>query len=408
LVSGILGGRDRKEMMQEQFVDTPDELLALCERLKGSEWLALDTEFIREKTYYPRLCLIQVCNGEVAACVDPLKLDDLTPLLDILYDGSILKVLHAARQDLEIFLHDHRQLPMPVFDTQPAAALLGHGDQIGYANLVKQMLDIELPKDQTRTDWSQRPLDEQQQRYALDDVVYLGQLYLHMRGHLFDRERLQWLAADFATLVDPHTYFPEPQEMWKRTKGKQALRGKQLAVLKKLAAWREQQARKRDLPRKWILKDEVMIELSRRMPHDAGGLSKIRGLEPGQIRREGETLIGLIDEGSQLPREQWPSDKGRPKPMGAQQEAMVDMLNAALRLIADEHQLSPMAIATRKELEKFVRGEPDCVLLEGWRHSLAGDSLAAVMRGEQRLEVQQGNLRLVPHPATGASRPPGD
>jgi len=381
--------------MQEQFVDTPDGLLQLCEQLKGSEWLALDTEFIREKTYYPRLCLIQVCNGEVAACIDPLKLPDLQPLLDILYDGSILKVLHAARQDLEIFLHDHQRLPMPVFDTQPAAALLGHGDQIGYANLVKQLLNVELPKDQTRTDWSQRPLDARQQRYALDDVVYLGQLYLHMRGHLFDRERLQWLAADFATLADPHTYFPDPMSMWKRTKGKQLLRGRQLAVLQQLAAWRESQARQRDLPRKWVLKDEVMIELSRRMPRDTGGLAKIRGLEPGQIRREGETLIRLLNDGAEMPPEQWPSDKGKPTPLDAQQEAMVDLLSAALRLIADEHQLSPMAIATRKELEKFVREEPDCILHEGWRHSLTGEKLAAVVRGEQRLEVRQGSLRLI-------------
>jgi len=381
--------------MQEQYVDTPEELKALCEQLKDSEWLALDTEFIREKTYYPRLCLIQVCNGEVAACIDPLQLSDLGPLLEILYDGAILKVLHAARQDLEIFLHDYQRLPMPVFDTQPAAALLGHGDQIGYANLVKQLLHVELPKDQTRTDWSRRPLDEQQMRYALDDVIHLGELYLHMRGHLFDRERLQWLAADFATLVDPHTYFPEPESMWKRTKGKQHLRGKQLAVLQKLAAWREQQARDRDLPRKWILKDEVMIELSRRMPRDAAGLSKIRGLEPGQIRREGETLIGLITEAAGLPSDQWPSDPGRPKPLSAQQEAMVDLLSAALRLIADQHQLSPMAIAPRKELEKFLRGEPDCALLEGWRHSLAGERLAGLIRGEQRLEVSRDALQLV-------------
>jgi ribonuclease D len=382
--------------MQERYVDTPEALLDLCEQLKDSEWLALDTEFIREKTYYPQLCLIQVCNGEVAACIDPLRLADLKPFLDVLYDGRILKVLHAARQDLEIFLHDHHQLPMPVFDTQPAAALLGHGDQVGYANLVKQLLDVELPKDQTRTDWSQRPLDDRQRRYALDDVVYLGQIYLHMRGHLFDRERLQWLAADFATLTDPHTYFPDPRSMWQRTKGRQMLRGKQLAVLQRLAAWRESQARERDLPRKWILKDEVMIELCRRMPRDAGGLARIRGLEPGQIRREGETLIRLIGEGAETPREQWPSDKGRPTPLDAQQEAMVDLLSAALRLIADQHQLSPMAVATRKELEKSVRGEPDCILLEGWRHSLAGETLAAVVRGEQQLELQKGVLRLTP------------
>ena len=388
--------------MQERYVDTRPQLLELCAMLKGSEWLAVDTEFIRERTYYPRLCLIQVCNGEVAACIDPLQLDDLRPLLDILYDASVLKVLHAARQDLEIFLHDYRGLPMPVFDTQPAAALLGHGDQIGYANLVKLLLNIELPKDQSRTDWSNRPLDEQQLRYALDDVVYLGQLYLHMRGHLFDRERLQWLAADFATLADPQTYFPNPRDMWQRTKGKQMLRGRQLAVLQRLAAWREIQARERDLPRKWVLKDDVMIELCRRMPRDAGGLSKIRGLEPGQIRREGEDLLRLIAEGAETPREDWPVDQGRSAPLSAQQDAMADLLSATLRLIADEHQLSAQAIATRKELEKFVRGERDCTLLEGWRHALVGKTLDAVMQGTQRLELHDGQLQLV-----AVSDPPG-
>ncbi|MCB1803028.1 MAG: ribonuclease D [Gammaproteobacteria bacterium] len=380
--------------MQEEFVDTPAALHELCAKLRDSEWLAIDTEFIREKTYYPRLCLLQVCNGEVAACVDPLRLDDLQPLLDILYDGAILKVLHAARQDLEIFLHDYHRLPMPVFDTQPAAALLGHGDQIGYANLVKLLLDVELPKDQSRTDWSQRPLDASQMRYALDDVVFLGQLYLHMRGHLFDRERLQWLAADFATLADPQTYYPDPQDMWQRAKGRQVLRGRQLAVLQHLAAWREREARKRDLPRKWVLKDDALIELSRRMPRDAAGLAKIRGLEPGLIRREGETLLKLVADAAALPREQWPQDKSRPTPLTAQQDAQVDLLNAALRLIADRHQLSPQAVATRKDLEKLVRGQADTPLQEGWRKALAGDALNAVLNGERRLEFHDGELRL--------------
>ena len=382
--------------MQEKYIDTAEALSELCAELKGSEWLAIDTEFIREKTYYPKLCLVQVCNGEIAACIDPLQLADLQPLLDILFDAGTLKVLHAARQDLEIFLHDYRRIPMPVFDTQPAAALLGHGDQVGYANLVKQLMNVELPKDQSRTDWSQRPLDPQQLRYALDDVVYLGQLYLHMRGHLFDRERLQWLAADFAPLADPQTYYPDPQSMWQRIKGRQALRGRQLAVLQQLAAWREEEARRRDLPRKWILKDEVMIELSRRMPRDAQGLSKIRGVEPGLIRREGERLLGLITAGAEMPREDWPTDRKRSKPLTTQQEAMVDLLNAALRLIAEQHQLSPMAIASRKELEKMVRGEAGCALHEGWRHSLAGQRLEQVLRGEQRLELVDSRLQLTP------------
>jgi ribonuclease D len=376
--------------VQERFVDNSEDLARLCQDLHDSEWIALDTEFIREKTYFPRLCLVQVCNGEVAACVDPLALESLDPLLEVLYDGRILKVLHAARQDLEIFLHDYRRIPLPVFDTQPAAALLGHGDQVGYANLVKQLLHVALPKDQSRTDWSRRPLDSSQLRYALDDVIYLGELYLHMRGHLFDRERLQWLAADFAPLADPRTYYPDPTSMWQRTKGRQALRGRQLAVLQALAAWRESEARNRDLPRKWIVKDDVMIELSRRLPRDLTGLAKIRGLEPGQIRREGEVLLELIEQAAQLPREQWPTDPTRSRPLDARQEAMVDLLTAALRLIADEQKLSPMAIASRKELEKLVRGDDDCALRSGWRHSVAGQRLVAVMQGKQSVVIDDG------------------
>ena len=381
--------------MQELYVDTHEQLVELCTRLQGSEWLAIDTEFIREKTYYPRLCLVQVCNGEIAACVDPLAIGDMSPLLTILYDPGTLKVLHAARQDLEIFLHDHGRLPMPVFDTQPAAALLGHGDQIGYANLVKLLLDVDLPKDQSRTDWSHRPLDEQQLRYALDDVVYLGRLYLHMRGHLFDRERLQWLAADFATLADPETYYPDPSDMWRRIKGRKLLRGRQLAVLRSIAAWREQQARARDLPRKWILKDDTLIELCRRMPRDPAGLAKIRGLEPGQIRREGDTLIELIEQATALPRENWPDDEDRPKPLSPSEEAMVDLMHAALRLIAEQHQLSPLAIASRKDLEKLLRGENDNPLNEGWRSSLAGQQLREVMAGSRIIKVTEGNPELL-------------
>lgn len=380
--------------MQEHFINTPEALVELCQQLRHSEWLALDTEFIREKTYYPRLCLIQVSNGETAACVDPIALPNLQPFLDLLFNGSIIKVFHAARQDLEIFWHDWQQFPLPLFDTQPAAALLGHGDQIGYANLVKQVLSIELPKDQSRTDWAARPLNDQQIRYALDDVIYLGELYVKMRGSLSDRDRLQWLAADFATLANPVTYAPNPDGAWKKVKGKQHLRGRQLAVLQALARWREMQARERDLPRKWLMKDDLMVELCRRLPRDLDGLSRVRGMEAGQVRREGELLLKLIDQACQLDKADWPTDKKRPTPLTRQQEAMVDLLSACLRLIAEQHQLSPQAIATHKELEKLVRGETDCILLEGWRHAVAGEALQAVMCGEQHLLNKAGHLSL--------------
>ncbi len=382
--------------MQELFVDTPEGLVDLAAQLAGSEWLALDTEFIREKTYWPRLCLIQVSNGEIAAGVDVLALDDLKPLLDVLYDGHIIKVFHAARQDLEIFLHDWGHIPLPLFDTQPAAALLGHGDQIGYAKLVKAVLGVNLPKDQSRTDWSLRPLDQAQLRYALDDVIYLGQLYTEMRGSLSERDRLQWLAADFADLADPATYLPDPMLTWKKVKGRQPLRGAQLAVLQQLAAWREQRARELDRPRKWILKDEVLTDLARRTPKDMTSLGKVRGLEPGIIRNQGEALLALIAAGRATPKAQWPSDRRPGAPLSHQQEALVDLLSAALRLIAAEHQLSPTAIANRKDLDKLVRGEQDIELLHGWRRTVAGEPLLAVAHGEWQLLITESGPQLIP------------
>lgn len=383
--------------MQELYVDTPAALAELAARLAGSEWLALDTEFIREKTYLPRLCLIQISNGEVAACVDPLALHgQLQPLLDVLFDGSILKVLHAARQDLEIFLNDWHRIPLPLFDTQPAAALLGHGDQVGYAKLVQQVLGVELPKDHSRTDWARRPLESGQLRYALDDVIYLGQIYLKMRGFLSDRERLQWLAADFADLADPASYVQDPDTAWQRIKGRQHLRGVQLAVLQTLAAWREEQARGRDLPRRWVLKDEVLVDLARRRPKDAEQLSRIRGLEPPVIRRDGEALLTQIAAGLAMPKEDWPTEGPSGKPLTALQEAKADLLSATLRLLAETHQLSPHAIASRKDLEKLVRGASDTPLLEGWRRKVAGEHLLDVLAGRWHLRATADGVRLEP------------
>ncbi|MGV6825738.1 MAG: ribonuclease D [bacterium] len=378
--------------MQEYFIDTPEALENFCGLIRDSEWLALDTEFIREKTYFPQLCLIQIGNGEVAACVDPLALEDLSPLLEILFDGRIVKVFHAARQDLEIFFHDWQQFPLPLFDTQPAAALLGYGDQIGYGRLVKETLDIDLPKDHSRTDWSRRPLDDAQLRYALDDVVYLGEVYQQMRGKLSKLDRLQWLVDDFAELANPVIYNPNPMDLWKRVKGRQQVHGKKLAVLQQLTAWREQQAVAKNLPKKWILKDEVMIDIAKRLPKNSGQLSKIRGMEPGSVRKIGDKLIALVQDGLNLPREDWPIEKFPVHTMSTQQQAMTDILSAALRLIGEQQQLSPSAIATRKQLEQIVRQDPDCELLKGWRKSVAGNTLVEIAKGERQVTYAKGQL----------------
>ncbi|MES9886139.1 MAG: ribonuclease D [Candidatus Sedimenticola sp. 6PFRAG1] len=380
--------------MQELFVDTPEQLNALCEQLRGSPWLALDTEFVREKTYHPNFCLLQVANGEVAACVDPLVLDDITPLLDIIFDSGITKVFHAARQDLEIFQHLWQRLPVPLFDTQLAATLLGMGDQVGYGNLVKKTLGLELEKGHARTDWARRPLQETQLRYALDDVIYLGEVYEQLLQRLLELGRESWLDEDFATLSNPDTYRPDPMSEWQRIKGRQHLKGGQLAVLQQLAAWREKQALEANRPKRWILKDEVLVDLARRQPKALDQMERIRGLEPGSTKRHGKHLLQLIEKGKGLPRDEWPKEKSTPPRLTPNQEAQTDLLVCTLRLQAEQNRITHSALANRRELEKLVTGERDLDILHGWRKMLAGDALLEVLEGKTLPRYIDGKLTL--------------
>jgi ribonuclease D len=366
------------------LVDTYESLQALCESLKGADWLALDTEFIREKTYYPRLCLIQIASDRTLACIDPLALDSLAPLYALFDDPAITKVFHAAGQDLEIFYYLRGQLPRPLFDTQLAAALLGHGEQIGYANLVKAVLDVELDKSHTRTDWARRPLQDQQVRYALDDVRYLRELYPRLRSALEKRGRLGWMQSDLERLTDPASYRVEPMDSWKRVKGINRLKRRQLNILKHLAAWREQQAVAGDKPRRWILSDDALLNLATQKPASAEELGHIRQLEPGTVKRHGDTLMGLIKQALSEPESEWPEYKISRK-AGAAEEATADLLMAIVRLNAERHELSPGQLTTRGELIRLAQGERELALLRGWRRQLAGDDVLAFLDGRCEL-----------------------
>lgn len=380
--------------MQEIHVETQQQLMNLCERIRGSHWLALDTEFMREKTYYPKFCLLQLCNGDIAASIDPLALDDLGPLLEIIYDSSVLKVWHSARQDLEIFHHLWQKLPAPLFDTQLAATLIGLGDQVGYGNLVGSVLGHNLDKGHTRTDWSFRPLEQSQLRYALDDVIYLGELYLNLDRRLRELQRDQWLEEDFAALADSSTYISVPEEAWQRIKGRQKLKGVQLAVLQSLAAWRETRAMQADRPRRWILKDEVMVELARRQPRNSDGLERIRGLEASTLKRHGNELLELMGAAARLPRSRWPRENNLPHRLSPNQDAQVDLLMCSLRLLAEIHRITPTAICNRRELEAMVGGVRDVDLLHGWRRALAGETMLQVLEGRCSPSMENGRLTL--------------
>lgn len=378
-------------MPSDLYIDSTSGLQELCATLQRHPWLTLDTEFIREKTYRPRLCLLQVANPEVVACIDPLAVTDLTPLLDLLYDPHITKVLHAARQDLEIFYELRGQLPQPIFDTQIAATLLGQGDQIGYAALVLEELGIPLDKGHARTDWCQRPLDEGQLSYAADDVRHLREVYQRQQQRLEAMGRLEWLTEDFNALTDPDLYRNHPERAWQRIKGANRLKGVQLGVLQQLAAWREERAQQLDKPRRWIVGDDQLLDMARLMPQQQNQLDRLRGLEEGTKRRYAEEWFKVIAAAKQLPREAWPVMKEGPR-LASSQEPVVDALMALLREYCDMAQVTPAAVASRRDLERLVLGDREVPLLHGWRYAIAGEQLSAFLRGETAIAVTQGRL----------------
>jgi len=381
--------------MQELFIDTADQLRDLCHQLAHSEWLALDTEFLREKTYYPKFCLLQIANDQIAACVDPLKIEDFSALIPLLTDPNITKIFHAGRQDLEIFHQLWKTLPAPLFDTQLAAMLTGYGDQIGYAPLVQKLLNVSLDKSHSRTDWSLRPLAKEQHRYALDDVIYLGQIYIKLKTELESLGRTHWLTDDFKTLTTPATYQIDPQQQWQRIRGRQHLKGVQLAILQSLASWRESMAIERNKPKGWILKDDILLELARRKPKDKTALSRTRGLEKHTVERHGDTLLKLISDSCSRPSDQWPKENNQRIRLTTEQDAMVDILTCAVRLLAKKQQLSPQALATRKELEQLVIGNQDLELLNGWKKAVIGNDLRKILTGELWPHYIDNQVKLI-------------
>lgn len=375
---------------EPQFINTEAGLSELCEQLRGQPVLALDTEFLREKTYYAQLCLLQVAAEGVIACVDPLAID-LGPLLDIIYDPSVVKVMHSARQDMEIFFDLRDDVPRPLFDTQIAATLMGFGEQVGYANLVQQMLGVTLDKAATRTDWSQRPLDAEQINYAADDVRYLFTAYHQQFAQLTEKGRLEWLQSDFDEMSDRSTYSPAPDDLWKRVRGAQKLSSPQLAVLRGIAVWREERAQDSNRPRRWILKDEVMVDLAKRSPANIENLKKIRGIEERLLNRHGDALLNVIAAAKATDSAGWPT-KSKGRRLTSEQDAVVDLLMAVLRLRGNENDVSPALLASRKQLEALVAGESDVPVLSGWRAELAGHDLQAVLAGEKPVRVVDGAL----------------
>jgi ribonuclease D len=376
-----------------QYIDTPDALRLFSEQISGADWIALDTEFLREKTYYPKLCLLQIATTGVVACIDPIALYDLSPILDVIFDTRITKVMHAARQDLEILYNIQGSVPVPVFDTQIAALLLGYPDQIGYGNLVKETLGVSLEKKHTRADWSLRPLSKDQVQYAADDVVYLVSVYQQLLEKLKGLQRLEWLNGDFERLTSTDLYLNDPEKAWLKVKGGKRLKGTSLSVLQTFAAWREKTAQQKNIPKGWLMRDDVLIDLARLQPDSISALGKIRGIGEGLVKRNGDYLLGLVEDGKKK-QPQPLADREFRNRLSPSQDALVDVMMAVVRISAENNSLNPAVLATRKHLEKLLAGETDSSLMQGWRKKLIGDQLQALLDGELDLAVKDGELVL--------------
>jgi ribonuclease D len=347
------------------IITTSSQLEKLCQHLRQHSWVAIDTEFVREKTYFAQLCLIQVSTPDIIACVDPLSLEDMDPLLDVLFDESRTKVFHSGRQDLEIFFDIVERLPNPIFDTQIAASLLGIGDNIGYAALVKHFLEIELDKSMTRTDWRKRPISDKALAYAEDDV----------------RGRLQWAEDEFSALTNINAYTNDPEDAWIRVKGLKSCRGVQLHIGKTLASWREDYARQMDRPRRWILADNLIVDVAKAAPNSEESVREVleKSRDGNSARRHIHTLHKLVQIAKASPISAQKSHS-RSRRLTPVEEKLVKKLLGRVRAIGESLDIIPTVIASRKDVEQLVLGNKDTQLLRGWRCELAGNILESMIQ----------------------------
>ncbi len=377
------------------YVRDTEQLRELVAQLRTSSLVAVDTEFMREKTYFARLCLIQLGNDEISAIVDPLACKDLSPLVDLLTDQSVVKILHAGSQDLEIFYRAFGVAASPVFDTQVAATLAGFPQQVGYGALVQEMLDVKLDKGDSYTDWAKRPLTDTQVEYALNDVRYLPEIYRRLTERLTEDGRLEWLDADFGRMTDPGTYEVIPEEQWRRVKRVSSLNRRQLAVAREVAAWRETEAMRRNVPKRWVIGDESVVEVARRAPGSVEELMAIRGVTDKIGKGAAPGLIEAVTRGMAVPDDALPSLPKR-KRLTGDVDGAVDLMIALVRLRAREHGVAMPLMASRDDLERLAGGDREgSALLEGWRKAMVGNELVDLLEGHISLSLFEGQLQVV-------------
>ena len=378
------------------FISNQESFKAFVERASSSSFLAIDTEFLREKTYYAKLCLLQIATETEVAIIDPLKLHSLLPLAPLFEDENIVKVFHACDQDVEILYHEIGVVPKPLFDTQVAAALLGHPKQVGYAALVNSICGVSLKKADSFTDWSHRPLTNSQIQYAADDVIYLAKMYRPIVEKLEHAGRLSWLKHDFEELSNPKRFTVDARSRFRHLKRGNQLTRKQLSAARELAAWREQRAEKNNIPRKWILTDEQIVEICKRGSRTIDDLFLVRGVREKLSTRDARDVIALIAKGTNLPEDQWPTLANHDR-NERNVDVEVGMMSALLHMRAREAGVAPQAIASSSDLAALARShKEESELLRGWKYELVGKDLEQLLEGKLSLQFQNGKLVVVP------------
>ncbi|MDP6824411.1 MAG: ribonuclease D [Dehalococcoidia bacterium] len=372
------------------------DLAAFCKRLEGAPYVAVDTEFLREKTYWPKLCLVQIAYDDEAAAIDPLARDiDLDPMFNLMDDESVLKVFHSASQDMEVFFSIAGRVPEPVFDTQVAAMVAGYGEQVGYATLASQIAGVTLDKSSQLTDWSLRPLSDRQIQYALGDVTHLCTIYEDLEDRLEESGRTSWVSEEMAALTDISSYRADPREAYRRVRIRRPNR-KALAVLREVVAWREETAQRRNLPRNWVIRDDALVEIATHAPKNVADLGRVRGLRGNAAKgRDGEALLQAVQRALDMRQSEWPEIPPRRPPIRGH-EALVALLQTLLRLRCEDHDVAPKLVATRDELDRIATTNDENLRpLQGWRYELFGKDALDLKAGRLGLTGDHGQVRVL-------------
>jgi ribonuclease D len=377
------------------LITTTDDLTAVCARMAQHPFITVDTEFLRETTYYPLLCVAQIASADEAVVIDALAPGiDLAPFFALLADEKVVKVFHAARQDIEIVWNMAKIIPHPIFDSQVAAMVLGYGDSISYDQLVQRITGDVLDKSNRFTDWTRRPLTDAQITYALSDVTHLRSVYIKLAADLEKRRRTNWVEAEMGILTSPETYRMDPANAWERLKSR-VRKPKELAVLMEIAAWREREAQTRDVPRSRVLKDDVLGDIATQAPTSIEKLGHLRSLPKGFERsRWGEAIVEAVQRGVDRDPKTLPRfERFRPAQNGA---ATVELLKVLLRMTAESHGVAAKVIATVDELDRIAADdEADVPAMKGWRRELFGDKAIALKHGKLALAVDKGRVVTV-------------